>query len=544
MFLEANQKIQDKGTRVMQKKNLNTREAVAVTQCGARDKRNHKSGQLGGVLAKSRAALAVLAVLVPMGHAYADNLAVGGESGQIVPTFGGATAAPPATTGDNLPASAGADGTSRNEAFGIFSNASGGGATAVGDTTTATGTSATTVGVGSVAQGNNAIAYGGFAHASADGASAIGVSSVASAANSIAVGTTSSATAANAIAFGVGATANIANSVAIGTGAVTSTATAVSSETIGGNTFSFAGAAPVGVVSVGSAGNERQIQNVAAGQVAANSTDAVNGSQLFATNQEVSNLFSALQAVSAGGGTGSGGTGSGGTGTGGTGTGGGTATGANSVAVGQNATASGTDSSADGGGAAATGNESTAMGAKAVASADNATATGANSFAAATKSTATGAGASASGDDSTAIGANSNASASNSVALGAGSVANQANTVSVGSAGNERRVTNVAPGINPTDAANVQQLQGVQQGVNSVARKAYSGVAGAVALSMIPDVDPGKTLSVGIGSGDFEGYAAVAVGATARIADNIKIRGGVSTSSAGTAFGGGVSYQW
>jgi len=61
-----------------------------------------------------------------------------------------------------------------------------------------------------------------------------------------------------------------------------------------------------------------------------------------------------------------------------------------------------------------------------------------------------------------AIGQNSSVSAntSNAVALGSGSVANQSNTVSVGAPGAERRITNVAAGVKPTDAVNVSQLQG------------------------------------------------------------------------------------
>ena len=120
----------------------------------------------------------------------------------------------------------------------------------------------------------------------------------------------------------------------------------------------------------------------------------------------------------------------------------------------------------------------------------------------------------------------------------------------MGPSGNDRRITNVAAGVDPTDAVNMSQLQGVQDNVNSVARRAYSGVAGAVALSMIPDVDAGKVISVGIGSGGYQGYqgyqgyGAVALGFTARIGSNIKVRGGASTSSAGTTHGGGVSYQW
>jgi autotransporter adhesin len=315
---------------------------------------------------------------------------------------------------------------------------------------------------------------------------------------------------------------------------MTTTATAVTGATIGGRTFNFAGSPPVGVVSIGSAGSERQMQNVAAGKIDADSTDAVNGSQLFATNQVVDYLSTQMNIMWGGA-----------TGTGSVTTGpGATASGTNSSAFGLGALASGTNSSVVGANAAAIGNESTAMGAKAMASGDNGTAAGANSIASGTGSAAFGTAASASGSNSSALGTTSSATANNSVALGAGSLANQANTVSVGSPGNERRITNVAPGINPTDAANMSQLQGLQQSINSIARKAYSGVAGAVALSMIPDVDPGKTIAVGIGSGDFQGYAAVALGVTARVGNNIKVRGGASTSNAGTAWGGGVSYQW
>ncbi|MFP4897894.1 YadA family autotransporter adhesin [Paraburkholderia sp. BR14261] len=143
-----------------------------------------------------------------------------------------------------------------------------------------------------------------------------------------------------------------------------------------------------------------------------------------------------------------------------------------------------------------------------------------------------------------AIGSGATATAANSVALGAGSIASEANTVSVGSSGSERRITNVAAGVNPTDAVNVSQLSAVQQGVNKVARTAYAGVAGATALTMIPDVDAGKTLSIGIGSASYQGYGAVALGFTARLTNNVKLRGGFSSSSAGYSFGAGMSYQW
>lgn len=100
----------------------------------------------------------------------------------------------------------------------------------------------------------------------------------------------SSATGVNSIAIGNGASANVDNSVALGTGSITQPVVGTSSVTIGGSTYSFAGANPVGTISIGSVGNERTITNVAAGRISADSTDVVNGSQLHATNQAVDAL--------------------------------------------------------------------------------------------------------------------------------------------------------------------------------------------------------------------------------------------------------------
>ncbi|WP_153067631.1 YadA-like family protein [Paraburkholderia graminis] len=175
----------------------------------------------------------------------------------------------------------------------------------------------------------------------------------------------------------------------------------------------------------------------------------------------------------------------------------------------------------------------------------------------------------ASGTHSTAMGANASATAANSVALGANSVADRANSVSVGAAGNERQVTNVAAGTATTDAVNVgqlndaigsavgnlpagmtskaytdQQINSVQNSVSQVAKNAYAGVAAATALTMIPDVDQGKTIAVGIGGGSYKGSQAVALGVSARITENLKMKAGAGTSSQGTAIGIGASYQW
>ena len=149
--------------------------------------------------------------------------------------------------------------------------------------------------------------------------------------------------------------------------------------------------------------------------------------------------------------------------------------------------------------------------------------------------------ASATGTNSAAIGGGAQATGNNSVALGDGSVADRDNTVSVGSQGDDRQITNVAAGTQGTDAVNVNQMNSTMGGI---ARKAYSGIAAATALTMIPDVDADKTVSIGVGGGTFQGYAATAIGATARITQNIKIRVGAGYSSAGSTVGLGGTYVW
>jgi autotransporter adhesin len=149
--------------------------------------------------------------------------------------------------------------------------------------------------------------------------------------------------------------------------------------------------------------------------------------------------------------------------------------------------------------------------------------------------------ATASGSNSTAVGANAQASANNSVALGAGSVATRDNTVSVGSDGNNRQITNVAAGTQATDAVNLGQ---VQQMTGDIARRAYSGVAAATALAMIPEVEHGKNFAMGIGTASYLGYQSVAVSASARLTENLKARVGVSYANTGSVYGAGASYQW
>ncbi|MFM0503318.1 YadA-like family protein [Paraburkholderia caffeinilytica] len=145
------------------------------------------------------------------------------------------------------------------------------------------------------------------------------------------------------------------------------------------------------------------------------------------------------------------------------------------------------------------------------------------------------------GNGTVAIGGGAQASAPNSVAIGEGSVADVSNTVSVGSAGNERRITNVAPGQAPTDAVNMQQFQG---GMNEIARNAYSGTAAALAFTAVPEVDANKNLAIGVGTAGYKGYQAVAVGLSAWVTQSIKVKLGAGISSATTTVTAGAAYQW
>jgi len=187
----------------------------------------------------------------------------------------------------------------RAVAIGAGNTASGNGAVAIGDPNTATGNGAvasgldnTATGNGSVAMGNTNMVGGGgqavsVAGVAAQGAVGIGYQNTVIGQGSVAIGSTSSALAAGAIAFGDTAVANNAGDVALGSGSVTDIAVATTGTLINGTNYSFAGTAPASTVSVGAAGTERTITNVAAGRIDGSSTDAINGSQLFATNQAV-----------------------------------------------------------------------------------------------------------------------------------------------------------------------------------------------------------------------------------------------------------------
>jgi trimeric autotransporter adhesin len=108
----------------------------------------------------------------------------------------------------------------------------------------------------------------------------------------------------------------------------------------------------------------------------------------------------------------------------------------------------------------------------------------------------------------------------------------------------DSRVGDLPQGMTSKDYID-QSMKSMQSQVNTVAKNSYGGIAAATALTMIPDVDQGKTIAVGVGTGNYKGYQAVALGASARITQNLKVKIGAGMSPGnGTTVGAGASYQW
>jgi autotransporter adhesin len=414
--------------------------------------------------------------------------------------------------------------------------------------------------------------------------------------------------------------------VALGSGSISAAANPTASVVVGGVTFALAGANPTSVVSVGAPGAERQITNVAAGQITATSTDAVNGSELYATNQVVNTLSGNVSTLTGnvstlggtvtnlgaqvtsntagiaaltngtaglvqqkGGAPGAGvitvGAQTGGTSVNFTGTSGarvlsGVAAGVaptDAVDVGQlqaalyalgpnavqydnnghtSVTLGGTGATAPvalnnvAAGALTPTSTAAVNGSQLYATNANVTnlQNGAGGVfqvyqsgsvqpatASALQSTAGGDGAVASGGASTAVGYRASASGVNSVAIGANSSdGGQANVVSFGSPGAERRLTNVAPGVNGTDAVNLNQLNAVSNYAaslnNALSVKVSGELAGANALSGLPfSTIPTKGM-VAAGFGYQDGQGAFAFGLSHQFDDryNTIIRAGGS----------------
>ncbi|EBD5370263.1 trimeric autotransporter adhesin SadA [Salmonella enterica subsp. enterica serovar Corvallis] len=229
---------------------------------------------------------------------------------------------------------------------------------------------------------------------------AMGAKTIVNADAGIGLNTLVMADAINGIAIGSNARANHANSIAMGNGSQTTRGAQTDYTAYNMDTPQNS----VGEFSVGSEDGQRQITNVAAGSA---DTDAVNVSQLKVTDAQVSRNTQSITNL--------------------------------------NTQVSNLDTRVT--------NIENGIG--------DIVTTGSTKY---FKTNTDGADANAQGADSVAIGSGSIAAAENSVALGTNSVADEANTVSVGSSTQQRRITNVAAGVNNTDAVNVAQLKASEAG--------------------------------------------------------------------------------
>ena len=322
----------------------------------------------------------------------------------------------------------------------------------------------------------------------------------------------------NAIAIGTGAKANRDNSVALGGGSTTDKpgTKQTSYELPNGVVAAWSGGDDTlegDIVSFGSAGFERQLKNVAPGEVSATSTDAINGSQLAAIANQIAQKYVSIKsdvvpnkdntgakadesiAIGPNASTDKAATSSVAIGDGANTTGRSTvalglsaqATSANATAVGANSIASEDDTVAVGHGAKATDGNASALGADAIASNIESTAIGHGTAASGASSTALGSRAKAAGtagvgigmlanatkDYSIAIGGESSSTADNSIAIGRKSSVSENDGIAIGTRSNASAVKSIAIG----DGASATTADGVAIGSKSVASTA-AGVAG------------------------------------------------------------------
>jgi hep_Hag family protein len=182
-------------------------------------------------------------------------------------------------------------------AIGAYSQATGRQSTVIGNdiqgqNSTASGTRSQILGVQSNVSGDNSVSIGDTNTIASARTYALGnnINVKAGADDSLAFGTRAAVGAVNTVAIGANANAAQANSVALGAGSTTDNIH--EGDYTLNDSYTAAGLpnAANGAVSVGSAGKERQIQNVAAGVISETSTDAINGSQLYATNNYINNF--------------------------------------------------------------------------------------------------------------------------------------------------------------------------------------------------------------------------------------------------------------
>lgn len=177
-------------------------------------------------------------------------------------------------------------------ALGNNSLATGVGSMAVGQASAARGEGAIAMGDGAQANGAFSISIGTGNIVEGAGSGAFGDPNIVNGSGSYAFGNDNTIDADNAFVLGSNVTvgAGLNGAVVLGHNSSVAAAVGTTGVTINGVSYGFAGTAPASTVSIGAPGAERTLTNLAAGRLSASSTDAVNGSQLFATNQAIEQL--------------------------------------------------------------------------------------------------------------------------------------------------------------------------------------------------------------------------------------------------------------
>ena len=179
----------------------------------------------------------------------------------------------------------------RATALGNYTVASGTDSLGLGTVARATGDRSISAGLLSNASGVNAIAIGDQTESSSNDTVAIGEKAKATSSQSIAIGSSSSSSGSYSVAIGLNAKATNNWSVALGNSSKTAVAVSTDTMAVGGKRYKTAGGYAMGTISVGNETVKRTVTNVAAGRVTDSSTDAINGSQLYATNEAIANNY-------------------------------------------------------------------------------------------------------------------------------------------------------------------------------------------------------------------------------------------------------------
>ena len=381
---------------------------------------------------------------------------------------------------------------------------------------------------------------------SGDASVAIGAQAVADADLSTALGTKSKASAFGSVALGVGAKASKLNSVAIGTASVTdNVGRAYATRTILGETYTWAGGATVDagdVVSFGSKGYERQLINVAPGDISSNSTDAINGSQLYGVLSSLEKIryfsvkssvaqnrnndgASATDAIAIGPNASS-------TADRGIAMGlNSQASQPNTISLGWNAKTSAVNSIALGTNANASGINALAFGDGAVGSSDNTIAMGGASRASGGSSMAFGLGSNASGRYSIAMGVSSNAAVEHSIATGYSASAKEAFAISQGAYSEARQRATIALGYT---------AKAIEQ--DAVALGSFANASANSAVALGPHAKSNAYRSVALGSHSEAGSNAFdATSSSATFKDAAGADTTIRFAASSSTMGGAVS---